>query len=340
VRGRSPAPGLDILLSDDSHVVLVRKQGSSVRTIDLANTSESDLTALALSAGPSGALAVFQQGHDRYGTTQKITAVDVDPLIAAAGSSPANISIAQQVSALAPASRSFPAPVGAAAVATATAVWLTTERLDATADCRDTGQTATCSGGSPAVPWLDCGWHVDAFALKKSADLSAAAVATADGRVFVHAACDGSSPVSPGSITMNWPPGSGFGPHHASAVDPATSRLALALAYQTAPTAVGLQFALLASPAAPLVAGVNVTVSLGDPTSNAWIAARGDRVFYCGDIAPESCWAVSSNGATSLSLNDMQPITCAVSLPSGIGVVQQVSGTDGSASLHPLGSTP
>jgi hypothetical protein len=332
--------GIDVLVSDQSFVVLVRKQGSSVRVVELATSSGSDLTALALAAGTNGTLAVFQQGKDAYGTPQKITAVDVDPLIAAAGSTPANISLVQQVSAMTQATRSFTAPAGAAAVSTGTQVWLTTERLDATADCQSTGQTSTCSGGNPAVPWLNCAWHVDAFKLQSGADLQKAAAATADSHAWVHAACGSATPVNPGSINMSWPFGLGLGGHHASAVDPSTSQLALALAYQAASTDIGVQFTLVDPSGTSLISGVNETVSLGDLTANPWIAARGGHVFYCGSLNPAICWSVAASGATTLAIDDDESISGAVQTTTGLGLVQQMSSGDASAWLQPLDCTP
>ena len=54
--------GVDVLVSDQSFVVLVRKQGSSVRVVTLANSSGSDLTALALTGRDQRNLGRFPAG--------------------------------------------------------------------------------------------------------------------------------------------------------------------------------------------------------------------------------------------------------------------------------------
>ncbi|HVV50698.1 MAG TPA: hypothetical protein VHO06_13615 [Polyangia bacterium] len=326
--------GVDVLVSDDSFVVLVRKQGSSVRVVQLAQTDESDLTAMALAAGSNGTVAVFQEGHDTYGTNQKITAVDVDPLIAAAGATPANISIAQQVSGMALASRTFPAPAGALAVATPTQIWLTVERLDAATDCQDTGQTATCTGGNPAVPWLDCSWHLDAFKLGSGADLQSAPTATVDSEVFTHQACGSSTPVSTGSATSYTP-----------VVDPATGQLGLALDYAPTQTSAGLQFTVLGSSGTPLFASLNEVVPFSGP-GGFFTLVRGGHFFYCIGTSLDAftCWAAASSGLTSFSVPFDQIARGAVQTPTGVGIVEgrytENGVSDGSAWYQPLDCAP
>ena len=326
--------GVDVLVSDDSFVVLVRKQGSSVRVVQLAQTNDSDLTAMALTAGSSGTLVVFQQGHDTYGTNQKITAVDVDPLIAAAGATPANISIAQQVSGMAQANRSFPAPTGALAVATPTQIWLTVERLNATTDCQDTGQTAACTGGSPAVSWLDCTWHLDAFKLGSGADLQSAPTATVDSEVVTHQTCGSSMPVNTGSTAAYTP-----------TVDPATGQLGLALDYAPTQTSSGLQFTLLGPSGTPLFGNLNEVAPAGGP-GGLWALVRGGHFFYCYGSSLEafSCWSASSSGLTSFTVPFDQIARGAVQTPTSVGVVEGLyienGVSDGSAWYQPLDCAP
>jgi hypothetical protein len=328
------ADGVDVLVSDDSFVVLVRKQGSSVRVVQLAQTNESDLTAMALTAGTNGTVAVFQEGHDTYGTNQKITAVDVDSLIAAAGATPANISIAQQVSGMAQANRSFPSPAGALAVATPTQIWLTVERLNATTDCQDSGQTAACTGGAPAVPWLDCTWHLDAFKLGSGADLQSAPTATVDSEVFTHQACGSNTPVTAGSGTSYTP-----------AVDPATGQLGLALDYTPTQTSAGLQFTLLGSSGTPLFAGLNEVVPAGGP-GGFFGLVRGGHFFYCfgSSLDAFTCWNAASSGLTSFSVPFDQISHGAVQTPTSVGVVEALYSengvSDASAWYQPLDCAP
>jgi hypothetical protein len=314
--------------------VLVRKQGSSVRVVQLAQTNGSDLTAMALAAGSKGTLAVFQQGHDTYGTNQKITAVDVDPLIAAAGATPANISIAQQVSSMTQASRSFPAPAGALAVATPTQIWLTVERLNATGDCRDTGQTAACTGGNPAVPWFDCTWHLDAFKLGSGADLQSAPTATVDSQVFTHQTCGSSTPVNTGTTAAYTP-----------AVDPATGQLGLALDYAPTQTSSGLQFTLLGPSGTPLFGSLNEVQPAGGP-GGFWALVRGGHFFYCfgSSLDAFTCWDAGSSGLTSFDVPFDQIANGAVQTPTSVGVVEGLYTTngvsDGSAWYQPLDCAP
>lgn len=320
--------GVDVLVSDDSHVVLVRKQDSSVRVVELANTNESDLTAMALTNGSAGTLAVFQEGHDTYGTTQKVTAVDVDPLIAAAGTTPANISLAQQISSMSQASRSFTGPAGAAAVSTPSQVWLTIKRLNATTDCQDTGQTATCSGGNPAVPWLDCASHVDAFKLQKGADLQAAPIATVDGRAVTHQACSDATPVNANSVA------------YVAAVDPATAQLGIALSYQPTQTASGLQFALISPSGAKLIDGVNETQPSSGGQSS-WTIVRSGHLFVCStNGVSATCWVATPSSATSFPLQYEQIAIGAVQTPTSVGVVESLYNSDGSAWYQPLDCAP
>jgi hypothetical protein len=112
----------------------------------------------------------------------------------------------------------------------------------------------------------------------------------------------------------------------------------VALAYQAASTDVGVQFTLIDPSGTSLISGVNKTVSLGDPTTNPWIAARGGHVFYCGSL-PAICWSVAASGATTLAIDDDESISGAVQTSTGIGLVEEMSG-DASAWLQPLDCTP
>ena len=114
----------------------------------------------------------------------------------------------------------------------------------------------------------------------------------------------------------------------------------MALAYQAASTDLGVQFALIAPSGTSLVSGVNKTVSTGDLTANPWIAARGGHVFYCGSLNPAICWSVGPSGATTLAIDDDQSIAGAIQTSTGVGLVEQMFGTDGSAWLQPLDCTP
>jgi hypothetical protein len=329
--------GVDLLVSDDASVVLVRKQGSSVRVVELANTNLLDLRVLAVAAGASGTLAVGARGDETSGAAQKLTAIDVDPLLAA-NSTPANLSLATQVAALPAATRSFVGPAGISAAATPTEVWVTTERLDGAADCTPTADTFSCSGGAAAVPWLDCAWHVDAFHLTGQASLQAAATGTVEGRARVHATCGSTDAVGPGAITANVGFGAGMSNHHAVAVDPATSRLALVLVWQAAANAPGLQFGLLDPLGAAPITGVTVGTALAG-TSNAsfWLATRAGRVFYCIDEHPSTCWNADASAATTFQL-DTDSAQAAVQLPGGLGLIAQMNG-DPAAWLEPLDCT-
>jgi hypothetical protein len=260
--------------------------------------------------------------------------VDVDPLIAAAGATPANISIAQQVSGMTQASRSFTAPAGAVAVATPTQVWLTVERLNAASDCQDSGQTAACTGGSPAVPWLDCTWHLDAFKLRSSADLQSVPTATVDSPVFTHQTCGSSTPVNTSSTAS-----------YASAVDPATGQLGLALDYAPTLTSSGLQFTLLDSSGAPLFGNLNEVTLSGGP-GGLWALVRGGHFFYCfgSSLDAFTCWAAASSGLTSFDFPFDQIARGAVQTPTSVGVVEALytenGVSDGSAWYQPLDCTP
>jgi hypothetical protein len=321
--------GVDVLVSDDSFVVLVRKQGSSVRVVELASTNESDLTALALAAGTNGTLAVFEEGHDTHGTPQKITAVDVDPLIAAAGSTPPNINLSTKISGMSQASRSFTAPAGAAAVMTPTQVWLTAKRLDATADCQATGQTATCSGGNPSVQWLNCAEHVDAFLLRSGADLQSAPTGTVDSSVYTHQTCGSTNPVDADSVG------------YSSAVDPASGQLGIVLAYVTTQSSPGLMFTILGSSGAPLFNRVNEPQAGGGP-GGSWTLVRGGHLFYCflSSLDAATCWAVSASGAASFNLAYDQIPYGAVQTSAGVGVAESTYNSDGSPWYQPLNCAP
>jgi hypothetical protein len=330
------ADGVDALVSDDAFVVLVRKQGASVRVVGLAETNNNDLKAMALIAGPSGTLAIFWRGTDAAGVAQKITAVEVDPLLTG-NPDPPNLSLATQVAAMTQATRTFVGPAGISVSTTTPAqVWLTTERLNGATDCQATADTMACTGGNPSVPVLDCAWHVDAFRLITSASLQAAPVATVDGRARVHAACGSTAPVGPDAIPGNVGLGPGMSNHHAVAVDPATSRLGLVLFRQTAANAPGLQFGLVDPSGARPIDGVSVSTALA-PISNStfWLAARGDHMFYCYDSLPATCWVAAASGATTFQLNtDVARGT--ISLPGGLGLVEEMNAPDTSAWLQPL----
>jgi hypothetical protein len=331
--------GVDVLVSDDSTVVLVRKQGATISVVTLAQSDNSDLWAMALSAGPSGTLAVFSRGKDRAGSPLAVTAVDVDPFVSMANPFP---SVAQQIAQMTQATRTFPLPAGAIAAATPTQVWLTTERLNPTTDCRDTGQTAACSGGNPSVPWLDCAWHVDAFRLTKQSDLQAAPVATVDGRAYVHANCGDTTPVSQLDIAENLGFGTNVSGDHAAAVDPATSQLGLVLTYQSSATMKGLQFALIDPSGSLPINGVVQVIS--DPTvsisnSSSWVAARGGHVFYgAGGLPPSPSWVASATAAT-MSLLDFEQVYGTAQLPGGIGLVEPMNNPDTSAWLQTFNCT-
>ena len=329
--------GVDVLVSDDSSVVLVRRQGSAVSVTTLATSNNSDLSAMALAAGSAGTLAVFGRGKDTVAAPEAVTAVDVDPLLAMVNPSP---SIAQQIAQMPQASRTFTPPAGPVAVAAPGQIWLTTERLDQTTDCQDTGQTAACTGGKPAVAWLDCTWHVDAFKLTKGADLQAAAVATVAGRAFLHGACGSTTPVSPGDIIGNLGLGWGMSNHHAAGVDLATSQLGLVLNYQPAQTMSGLQFALIAALGGKSIDGVTTLFPTAFTTTNsfAWIRPRSGHVFYCSGDSPSTCWSADASAATMANL-DVGVARGTVLLADGIGVVEPMDNPDTSAWLQPLPCT-
>ena len=331
--------GVDVLVSDDSNVVLVRKKGPAITVVTLAQSDNSDLWAMALSAGSSGTLAVFGRGKDRAGSPLAVTAVDVDPFVSMTNPSP---SVAQQIAQMPQATRTFPPPSGAVAAATPTQIWLTTERINPTTDCHDTGQVATCSGGNPSVPWLDCTWHVDAFRLTKGSDLQAAPVATVDGRAYVHVNCGDTSPVSQLDINENLGFGANISGDHGAAVDPATSQLGLVLTYQSSPTMKGLQFALIDPSGSLPINGVVQVIS--DPSisisnSSSWVAARGGHVFYgAGGLPPSPMWMASATSAT-MSLLDFESVYGTTQLADGIGLVGPMNNPDTSAWLQPLACT-
>ncbi len=205
----------------------------------------------------------------------------MDPLIAAAGSTPPNISVSTKITGMSQASRSFTAPAGAAAVMTPTQVWLTIGRLDATADCQSTGQTATCSGGNPSVPWLNCAEHVDAFLLRSGADLQSAATSTVNSSVYTHQACGSTNPVAADSVG------------YSSAVDPASGQLGIVLAYVTTQSSPGLTFTIIGPSGAPLFNSVNELQAGGGP-GGGWTLVRGDHLFYCflSSMDAATCWGV------------------------------------------------
>lgn len=327
--------GVDVLVSDDYSVVLVHRQGSKVSVITLADSDNADLTAMALTVGSSGTLAMFGRGKDQPGAPEAVVAVDVDPFLAMVNPYP---SITQQINALPQAARTFTPTAGANAVATPTAIWLTTERLDPTTDCHDTGKTALCGGGNPSVSFLDCTWYVDVFRLTKGADLQAAALATIIGRAYVQPECGATTPVNPHDIVKNLGMGWGMSNHHGTGVDLVTSQLGVVLNYQSSLTTVGLQFALVDPSGRLSIDGVSQIFpepTFSTSSAFAWTGARSGRVFYCSDELPAYCWAADAAAVSTFEL-DVGAYRGTVRLPDGFGLVESMNNPDTSAWLQPL----
>jgi hypothetical protein len=331
--------GVDLLVSDKSSVALVRKQGSTVRAVQLASTDLRDLFAMGLTAGSSGTVVMFTRGEDVVGDPVAVTAVDVDPLLAIENPYP---SIEKQIAQMSQAKRSFAPGAGAVAVFTPTQIWMTTERLDPTTDCKDTGETYACYQGNPPVPWLDCTWHVDAFRLTKAADLQAAPVATIDGRAYLHADCGDTTPVDPHNIPNNLGLGGGtndgISNHHVAAVDSATARLGLILNYQPAQTARGIQFALVDAAGHLAINGVTQVFdspNISTTNSFSWLGARNAHLFYCAGDLPAHCWVADSSAISTFDVDTDAPYG-SVRLPDGFGVIERMDNPDTSAWLQPL----
>jgi nucleotide-binding universal stress UspA family protein len=327
--------GVDVLVSDRYSVVLVHRQGSKVSLITLAESNNADLTAMALTAGSSGTLAMFGRGKDQVGAPEAVIVVDVDPFLAMVNPSP---SIAKQINALPQAARTFTPTAGANAVATPTAIWLTTERLDPSTDCHDTGKTALCGGGNPSVSLLDCTWYVDVFRLTKGADLQSPALATITGRAYVQPECGATTPVGPHDIMKNLGMGWGMSNHHGTGVDLVTSQLGVVLNYQSSLTAFGLQFALIDPSGHLSIDSVNqIFPSANTSTTNAfsWTGARNGHVFYCAGERPADCWVADSSTVSMFELDIGVPYGT-IRLPDGFGVVEPMDSPDTSAWLQPL----
>jgi nucleotide-binding universal stress UspA family protein len=327
--------GVDVLVSDRYSVVLVHRQGSKVSVITLAESDNADLTAMALTVGSSGTLAMFGSGKDQPGAPEAVIAVDVDPFLAMVNPYP---SIAKQINAMPQAGRTFTPTAGANAVATPTAIWLTTERLDPATDCHDTGKTALCGGGNPSVSLLDCTWYVDVFRLTKGADLQAAALATVTGRAYVQPECGATRPVDPHDIMNNLGMGWGMSNNHGTGVDLVTSQLGVVLNHQTSPTTLGLQFALVDPSGHLSIDGLKYlfpdpTFSIGN--ASAWTGARSGHVFYCAGELPGYCWMADAAAVSTFAL-DVGNYWGNVRLPDGFGLVESMNNPDTSAWLQPL----
>ena len=327
--------GVDVLVSDRYSVVLVHRQGSKVSVITLAESSHGDLTAMALALGSSGTLAMFGRGEDVAGSPEAVIAVDVDPFLAMVNPYP---SIAKQISAMPQAARIFTPTAGANAIATPTAIWLTTERLDPATDCHDTGQTEFCGGGQPAVSLLDCTWYLDIFRLTKGADLQAAALATITGHAFVQPECGATRSVDPHDTMKGVGMGLGMSNNHGAGVDLVTSQLGVVLNYQTSLTTAGLQFALIDPSGHLSIDGVKYlfpepTFSIG--TAYAWTGARSGHVFYCVGELPGYCWTADAAAVSTFAL-DVGHYWGTVRLPDGFGLIESMNNPDTSAWLQPL----
>jgi hypothetical protein len=328
--------GVDVLVSDRYSVALVHRQGSKVSVITLAESDNADLTAMALTVGSSGTLAMFGRGKDQPGAPEAVIAVDVDPFLAMVNPYP---SIAKQINAMPQAARTFTPTAGANALATPTAIWLTTERLDPATDCHDTGQTVFCGGGNPSVSLLDCAWHVDVFRLTKGADMQAAALATVTGRAYVQPECGATTPVNPHDIMENIGMGWGMSNNHGTGVDLVTSQLGVVLNYQSSLTSVGLQFALVDPSGHLSIDGVNqifTSSNISTTNSFSWTGVRSGHVFYCSGEVLTDCWAADASAVSTFQLQDVGVPRGTVRLPDGFGVVEPMNNPDTSAWLQPL----
>jgi hypothetical protein len=327
--------GVDLLVSDRYSVALVHRRGSTVSVVTLAESEHGDLTAMALTLGSSGTLAMFGRGDDVAGSPGAVIAVDVDPFLAMVNPYP---SIAKQISAMPQAARTFTPTAGANAIATPTAIWLTTERLDPVAACHDTGQTEFCGGGKPAVSLLDCTWYLDIFRLTKGADLQAAALATLTGHAFVQPECGATRSVDPHDIMKNLGMGWGMSNNHGAGVDLVTSQLGVVLNYHTSLTTFGLQFALIDPSGHLSIDGVTqIFSSPNTSTTNsfAWTGVRSGHVFYCSGELPADCW-VADSAAVSMFELDVGVPRGTVRLPDGFGLIESMNNPDTSAWVQPL----
>jgi len=296
--------GVDVLVSDDAHVTLIHKQGSTVTVTPLAETNYLDLHVLGFAPTSSGVLAMYWKGDRATGTDETLTAVDT---------------LSMQKT-----TRVFHGDSGLVSVPSATGAWLTAERLDFASDCQPTGETVNCGGGTPAVPSSTCTWHLDVWNVKDTSFASADALVTFDVPATISARCDDDTPAGLATYPNTLGSGFGVGSHHAATLDQSTQGLALALQRPTAPNMRGVQFELLDASATRVIDGTTAPLPAGD--SQSWLAVRGGNLFMCsGDV----CAMSNANTATGFKFSS-SPTTVSVDgvalRPNGLALVGGING--------------
>jgi hypothetical protein len=271
--------GVDVLVSDQSNVVLIRKEGPTVRLVNLAQSNFLDLQALAIGPGSSGFVAVFARGAVDQKAPFELTAVDVESVLASG---------AQIASLVAQGTRKLPTgSAGLAAAAHKAGVWVTAEVIDTAVDCKPTGEVITCPAPKPASPWLDCTLHVQAWNLTAAAGLQSAPGASVDTVMRLAGGCDGSAPTdSIGGLNYGT---LGFVRAHAITVETGTSRLAVAVTSKpTQTTTTGdLRVALLEPSGSSLFSRAIALPMSRD--KGIWLAPVGTNIFFCQGVCGGQC---------------------------------------------------
>jgi hypothetical protein len=284
---------LDLLVSDDADVELVRKDGSTVTWFGLAWTNNMDLTAQALGTAGENRIAGFTRGTD----PETLALVDID---AVTKNGPKGTDLSDAVNQWvknARSSRDFGAPGNFNAAPSPTGLWLTAERLDTVTECAATGSTVACGAGA-SIETYDCNWHLDAWHLSSAPSL-ASPTATLDARMRITPACTDVNIRDLGHADLAFRQ-RGVSRNHAIAVDPVTSRLAIAMDEYLGARNWDIRVLLL-DPSGDRV--LDVTVPSDNPMywSSAWLYTRSDRVWLCYGT---KCVVIDATGTTDFAIAD------------------------------------
>lgn len=302
---------LDVLVSDQAGVDLVRKDGSIVNWFELAWTNNMDLEAQALGTAGASRIAGFARGTD----TETLALVDTDAVTASRNKG-ADLSdaINQWVKA-AGSSRDFVAPGGFNAAPSPTGLWLTAERLDTAAECTAAGTTTACGAGA-SVETYDCNWQVDAWHLGGAPSL-ASPTASVDARMRITPACGDVNSRGLNHADRAFSRG-GLLRNHAIALDPTTSRLAIAIDEYLGARNWDIHV-LLIDPSGARV--LDATIPSDDPTqwNSWWLYTRSDRIWLCHGT---NCVVVDAAGTAPFTTTD-PPFTVAAVMaqPDGLMLV-------------------